>query len=191
MSNQLTQTQTAFINQYLKVRDIDAVLSNLNLTFHHVVKWCDNPYFDMEYRSAKQFILRSRKEESALMATEYIHKILSDGCVRERVFSTKTMCNSDGEIVAIQTEQKTVERPIPVPILLQALGNSSTLKAIEQLANEGLLGNSQYKQLISLSEKISDEANKIMTHENEQNEEISEKRAIALIKQAVLGVLEE
>lgn len=185
----LTQTQHAFLSKYTRIKDVDQVLNELELTFLHIAKWCQEPEFDLEYRRIKRFILQAQKEEAALLASEYVLNVLRDGCIKERTHSVKTIKNADGDIVSIASEMKVTEKSIPVPMLLQCLQTSGVVKAVEELSTQGVLSSEQYKALLAISEKMTLEMEKVLSGTDTDKSEISEAKAIQLIKQAVLGVL--
>lgn len=185
----LTNAQQNFLSVFSRTGDVDKALDKIGVEMQHLLTWCQqHKEFDLEYRRIKKFFVTHVKEKCYLMAIQQIHDMLVEGHTTEKHIVQKSTMNGDGDLTGFETTMKTVEKPIPMAVYQYVLQESSLLRAIQQLANEGLLSSDQYKKLINIADDITERSQTIFSNET-GGDQMSEAKAIALIKTAIVGTL--
>lgn len=186
----ITKTQENFLSYYTQTGNLETTLARVGIEMNHLLSWCqESPNFDIEYRKAKRFYISHMRENAYMMSLKTIHDALVDGCIKEHTIENITKCDAEGNQY-FETKMKTVSRPVPFNYLQLMLQENSMMAAVQSMFNEGLLSSTQYKQLISLSDDISSRGQAIMLGDN-PTDTLTEKKAISLIKAAMLGGLPE
>lgn len=185
----LTNEQQRFLEKFVNNRGhFYLTLNEMGLELNHVLSWRSQPYFDEVYRITSRKIIEHLKQENYLSSIVEINRILLKGVVEETITNSHTI-DSNGES-KFNTKRVIKKLGIPIEVLKLAMGETSLIKAIQQLLNEGVLPESVARKLLSTADKISTEMIECFG-DNKDETAIDEKQAINLIKASVLGVLDD
>lgn len=189
-STKITASQQNFLSAYNQTGNIETTLSTVGIEMNHLLAWCqESPNFDIEYRKAKRFYISHMRSNGYMLALQTVHDTIVAGCIKEHTIEQSSKLDKEGNQY-FETKLKTVTRPVPFAYLQLMLQESSLMGAIQRMSDEGLLTSTQYKQLMSLSDDISNKGQQIMLGDSNADT-LTEDKAVALIKQAMLGNLPE
>lgn len=182
----LNDTQNLFIQKFICSRgDIYKTLESLGLDLVHLLAWRENVEFEELYRDVTNKIILHLRQESFLISVQKINDVVKNG-VKEETFTQEHGVDFAGNNYF--KAKKTVKNiGVPANYLKLALSESSITKAIQVLANEGVLPMSLAKEIMQKADNISSDIAKSFDRENDNGANlISEQKIISYIKQAVL-----
>lgn len=185
----LNETQQRFLERYMQSRgDQYTALDDLGLSLNHLLMWRENPEFEIAYRRVTSNIITHLRQESFLLATKKINEAVRNGIVQETITHQHDI-DSDGRgTYSLKKQFKNLG--VPPAYLKLAMAENAITKAIQTLANEGVIPSSIAKKILQRAELISNEMAESFEAQ-EDNSAISEQKIIAYIKQAVLQGSEE
>jgi DNA-binding transcriptional ArsR family regulator len=182
----LTTEQQRFINRYINSKgNFYQTIDSLGLELAHVLSWQEtNLYFSKAYSEAKQQILCFLREENYITAVRELNEVLKNGVSVHSVTQKHKSSEKDGD--SFEVTKSTKNLGVPMSAISEALKESSIVKAVNTLANEGVIPTTIAKRILQAASKISVDITTAFDVEKE-TEYVDESKAIALIKAAVLG----
>lgn len=184
----LTPEQQRFLSRYINNNgDFYKTVDSMGLDPAHIVSW-QQVYkdFDEEFRKTKRIVLQHLKDENYMIAMLRINEILRDGVTQHSVTQKHRVINENGDS-EFETIRTTKHLGVPIAAIKMALQESSIVKAVDTLSAEGVIPSAIARKILQAANKISNEI--IESFEVSSDAEyINDKKAIALIKQAMLGV---
>lgn len=182
----LSEEQKRFLERLKRNKlDIDTTLQGMGLDTVHLMAWQENPQFDLEYRSVVRAIIQYLNQENYINAIRKLNDALVNGT---REYNSKEIALYDSENNYIGTKRENTQKYIKTPAwaIKEALKESNLEKAINQLANEGILPSAIARRIIAESDKIT-KALQDSFEITSDSEMITEQKAIGLIRAAVMG----
>lgn len=187
----LTIEQQRFIHRYVENKgDFYKTVETMGVELNHIMSWQQtSDEFNREYRQAKQFIIDTLKQENYMTALLRVNQALNNG-VNEFTVTNKHRIvgvNDAGEQLSEYEVVKTNKHVgVPSWAINAALKESSIVKAVNTLASEGVLPSNVARKILNAANKIGEEI-KNSFDISPDSEYINDKKAISLIKQAILG----
>lgn len=189
----LTDNQQIFLNQYIRSNgDFYGVADKMGLEVEHVISWQSNPDFEIAYREAKANVIAHLRNENYLLGLRKVNDALQNGVHQHTVTTKHKYIDVDaGGDEATEYEVTRVTKNLGVPgwAIKEALQESSLIKAINTLASEGVLAPPIAKKILQAANRISEDIRGAF-EVSRDDDYISEKKAINLIRAAVLGEVE-
>lgn len=184
----LSSEQKRFIERYANSKgDFYGVINSLGLSPYHVLSWQSNPEFDEEYRKVKNLVILQLKQENYVLGLSRLNQILTHGLITSSHTLKKKSC-PDGDIY--EDSITTKNNGVPIAAINKALEDSSIIKALTTFANEGLIPVSVAKNILEASNRMSSDVIAAFGIDENQSEFVNDKKALALIKAAVLGEID-
>lgn len=182
----LTREQETFLSRYVNSKaDVYNSLQSMGLEIEHLISWTANPLFDLAYRQARQKVILWLNQENYTTALRKLNEILENGVIHH------TVTHEYSPILEAWVEKRTVKTSgVPSWAIKEGLKESNITKAIQQLSNEGVIPMSTARRLHQTASKITTELQQAFG-ENNAEEQHTDQKVVSLIKQAVLGSLEE
>lgn len=186
----LTDTQQLFLNQYIRTNgDFYGVADRMGLETEHVISWQSNPEFEQAYRTAKTCVIAHLKNENYLCALRKVNDALINGVQQTTVQTKHKYSEQTDEPTEYEVTRSTKNLGVPGWAIKEALQEHSIIKAVTTLASEGVLPAPIAKRILQTANRISEEV-RASFDAGADNDHVSEKQAINLIRAAVLGEVE-
>lgn len=183
----LSDEQIKFLNNYCSSRgDYYGTLELMGLSVYHFISWSENPIFKETYNKVKRQVIEALKDENYQLGLLKLNHILLNG-IEQRTVQQKHIVR--GNVSSFVTTRTTKNLGIPGWAILAAIERTKIEQAIDTLADEGVLPREIAIRVIDKVSKISDDIRESLSSDSDIS--INESRAIALIKQAVLGAVNE
>jgi len=186
----LTEEQQRFLLRYINNKgDFYKTVDSMGLDLAHVVNWQQvNAEFEAAFRSTKKDVIDHLKQENYMCALLKVNNALING-ISQHTVQQKHKIGGDGES-EFEVTRTTKELGVPSWAIREALQENSIVKAVQVLANEGVLPAPIARRILQSANKISHEVMQSFDI-SPDSDFINDKKAIALIKAAVLGANEE
>jgi hypothetical protein len=185
----ITEEQERFLIRYVNSQGkFYDTLESLGLELIHFLAWREDDDFDYAYRNASRQIAQFIKEQNKMIALQEINKALVDGITHESVTNIHII-EPDGN-TQFQAKKQVVKRGIPAWAIKAAIREDNIVQAIATLVNEGVLPTPMARKLLAISERLTSDFQAVFDIQDTK-ESISDRKAIALIKAAILGAKEE
>lgn len=180
----LTEEQRRFLARYINSRgDFYGSVNSLGLDIAHIISWQEsNPEFDREYRATRIKIIDFIKQENHILAIQKVNSALKEG-VTVNTISQKHKITENGS--EFETTRTTKNLGVPGWAIVEALKESSLTKAINTLANEGVLPSPIARRLLQNVSTIQTSVRE--SFDVKDTDYVNEEKAINLIKAAVFG----
>lgn len=182
----LSDEQIKFINQYCQNRgDFYGTLEGMGLSVYHFMSWCDNSIFKESYRKVRSQVIEILKDENHQLGLLRLNTILLEGIVQN---TTQQKHIVRGDKSTFATTRTTKNLGVPGWAVLAAIEKPNLEKALDTMADEGVLPRDMAVKIIDRISKISEEIRHTLS-DNSENV-LNETKVTALIKKAVLGASE-
>lgn len=182
----MLEEQKKFLSRYLNSKgDFYGTLNSLNLETEHFLSWRESVEFDLAYRGAMRKIQELLRHENYMMSLQVCNKILTEGGQIEEKFEQIHNIDNDG-VSTFSAKRTTINKGVPGWVIKASLTENNLIKAINELSTEGVLPSSISKKLLATSERLTSDFQSVFDGDN-KSETISNEKAVALIKQAILG----
>lgn len=183
----LSDEQIKFINNYCNSRgDYYGTLELMGLSVYHFLAWCENPIFKETYAKVKRQVIENLRDENHQLGLLRLNDILINGVEQKTIQQKHIVKGTNSSFITTRT---TKNLGIPGWAILAAIEKTKIEKAIDALADEGVLPREMAIKVIDRASRISDDIRETLASNSEAM--MNESRAIALIKQAVLGAVNE
>jgi hypothetical protein len=183
----MTNEQQRFLSRYINNKgDFYKTVESMGLDAAHILSWQQNyKEFDKTFRETKRIVLQHLKDENYMMAALRINDILVNGLTHHTVTQKHRVIDDEGNS-EFEVTRTSKQLGVPSEYIKMALQESSIVKAVNTLSAEGVIPASIARKILQSAEKISKEI--IDSFDIDSNSEyLSDKKAIALIKAAVLS----
>lgn len=185
----LSEEQKRFLERLKRNKlDIDSTLQSMGLDTVHLMAWQENKEFDLEYRSVVRAIIQYLNQENYINGIRKLNDALING-TREYTSKEITLYDTENNYVGTKRENSQKYIKTPAWAIKEAMKESSLETAINQLANEGVLPSTVARKILVEADKIT-KALQDSFEISSDADMLTEKKAIALIKQAVLNAHE-
>jgi hypothetical protein len=206
----LTAVQRLYLQEYSKHGKPETALEAVTeavkqpVDRRYIADWCVNyPEFSLEYKKLKRIVIQQLNEDNYTLALQRINEQLRQGytSTHELIHETVTSPGKpykdaatgewkEGESEELVRVRSTNKKTDLSPAFLKlAMGTTALEGAIAKIANEGLLSDNQYKRLMSSAAEVTEKIQEIFDPQVDSGE-FSEDRAIAIIRQALIGTVE-
>lgn len=192
----LSEEQQRFLIRYINNKgDFYGTVESMGLDIAHITNWRQvSKQFDREYTEAKRSVIEFIKDENYITALRKLNDVLLNGVTQSQVVQKHIIADDDnredGEGVAKKSafEVTRTSKHLGVPgyAIKMALEESSILKAVQTLVNEGVIPAEIARNITGAANRISDEISKSFGV-SKDSDYANDKKAIALIRAAVLG----
>ena len=190
MQIELTETQSNFLSRYYNsLGDLQKSLNDLGLEYLHFREWLKTPYFKMKFNEMQLEVNEFLTIENTSIAKRRINTILKEGLIETEEISCIEL-DSNNEVVRELTTRK-IKRKEPVEAIRSILGEKSTEYAINLLSERGVLAKPIARQLLSTANEYQQKLQDSFELNKEDANINNDEKTIALIKQALIGSLED
>lgn len=187
----LTNEQQRFLSRYVNNKgDFYKTVESMGLDAAHIISWQQNyKEFDNTFRETKRIVLQHLKDENYMMAILKINDALINGVTHHTVTQKHRVVDDKGNS-EFEVTRTSKQVGVPSWAVQEALKESSIVKAVNTLSAEGVIPASIARRILQSANKISEEI--VASFDvSPDSEFISDKKAVALIKQAILGASED
>jgi len=206
----LTAIQKLYLQEYSKHGKPETALEAVTeavrqpVDRRYIVEWCNtSPEFSTTYKAYKRQVIQQLNEDNYTLALQRINEQLRQGYTSTYKFTRETIVTpgeayrdaATGEYKESEPKEITKDKSeqtktdLSPAFLKLAMGTTALESAIAKIANEGLLSDNQYKRLMSSAAEVTEKIQEIFDPQVDSGE-FSEDRAIAIIRQALIGVVE-
>lgn len=190
----LTEEQQRFLIRYTNNKgDFYKTIESLGLDLAHITSWQQvSKDFSEAFRNTKRIVLEHLKEENYMSAMLRVNEALHNGITQHSVQQKHKIIGADedgNEISEFEVIRTTKHLGVPSWAVQHALAESSIVKAVHTLASEGVIPSAIARKILNAANRIT----KDMADAFEVSPDadyINDKKAISLIKAAVLGEVE-
>jgi hypothetical protein len=182
----LTPEQQRFLSRYINNKgDFYKTIESMGLDASHIISWQQTyKEFESQFRETKRIVLQHLKDENYMMSLLRINEALQNG-ITQHTITQKHRIIDDGNS-EFETTRTTKHLGVPAWAIQESLKESSIVKAVNTLASEGVIPSAIARKILNSANKISNEI--IESFDISPDAEfINDKKAIALIKAAILG----
>jgi hypothetical protein len=182
----LTEDQQRFLSRYINSKgNFYQSIETLGLELAHILMWQEmNDDFAKSYANAKRQVLIFLKEENHLNAVRELNDVLRNGVTIHSVTQKHKSSEKDGD--SFEVTKSTKRMGVPMSAITEALKESSIIKAVQTLSNEGVIPTTIAKKILNAANRISNDI--VGAFDIDENDNyVDDSKAIALIKAAVLG----
>lgn len=183
----LTPEQQRFLSRYINNKgDFYKTVESMGLDAAHIISW-QNAYkdFDKEFRETKRIVLQHLKDENYMLSLLRINEALQNGVTQHTVTQKHRIVDDEGNS-EFETIRTTKHAGVPAWAIQESLKESSIVKAVNTLASEGVIPSAIARKILQSANKITNEI--VESFDISPDAEfINDKKAIALIRAAVLG----
>lgn len=183
----LTEEQQRFLLRYTNNKgDFYKTVESMGLDIAHIMNWQQvSPEFDKTFRYTKQAVIQHLKEENYVTALLKVNDALVNGVKQFHVAQKHRVIGAAGES-EYEVTRTTKDMGVPSWAITAALQEQSIVKAVNTLANEGVLPSPVARRILQAANQISRQI--VESFDIDAGSEfINDKKALALIKEAVLG----
>jgi hypothetical protein len=194
--NMLTEEQQRFLFRYVNNKgDFYKTIETMGIELSHVTSWQQTSKdFADNYKSAKQTVIEHLKQENYMQALLKVNDALVNGVNQYTVTQKHRIGGYDEETGEQQSEYEVTKTHkqlgTPAWAITASLQECSIVKAVHTLASEGVLPSAIARRILQSANKISEEV-KASFGIDAGADYINDRKAISLIKQAILGVADE
>jgi hypothetical protein len=183
----MTNEQQRFLSRYINNKgDFYKTVESMGLDAAHILSWQQNyKEFDKTFRETKRIVLQHLKDENYMMATLRINDALVNGVTHHTVTQKHRVIDDEGNS-EFEVTRTSKQLGVPSEYIKMALQESSIVKAVNTLSAEGVIPASIARKILQSANKISEEI--VASFDvSTDSEFINDKKAINLIRAAVLG----
>lgn len=185
MELKLSETQSNFLSRYYSnLGSIKDALDDLGLDYIHFRTWLNDKYFKAKYEEMKIEVGIFLRDDNQNVAKRELNYILHNGIQEIEVIEYEEI-DREGEIIRTSKATKT-KRKVSLEAIKQQLGEKTTEHCIKVLAERGILDKTIARRLLSTANEYQLKLQSSFGNE-QKTDQLDEKRAILLVKQAVLG----
>jgi hypothetical protein len=206
----LTAVQKLYLQEYSKHGKPETALEAVTeavkqpVDRRYIMEWCNtSPEFSTTYKAYKRQVIQQLNEDNYILSLQRMNEQLARGYTTTYKLTTETITmpgeayrdaatgeykeSEPKEVTKVKSEN--VQTPLSPALLKLAMGATALESAITKIANEGLLSENQYKQLMGAAAENTELIQNIFDPRVDSGE-YSEDRAIAIIRQALIGTVE-
>lgn len=188
----LTEEQQRFLHRYINNKgDFYKTVESMGLDIAHITSWQNtNTDFALNFKAAKSTVIDFLKHENYMYALIKVNDALMHGVTQTTETKKHKIGGEGGNEGEYEITHQTKNLGVPAWAIKEALQETSVVKAIQTLAAEGVLPTEVARKIISYSDNFIDKVRNSFEIASE-DENFNEAKAVALIKKAVLGVMDE
>lgn len=181
----LNELQKKFLTSFYETGDIDLACEMTGIENIHLVSWKRNfPKFDVEFRKYINDWTNEIRQKNKLLAIKAVNKALSEPLIERTVKTINKRDRFNKPFVEIHQTIKHI--PISWDAVKLALTETSLDNIIKTLHTEGLISDNKANQLYNEMGIIRDRVQSVFD-ETATTDQLSEKKAIALVKKVLMG----
>lgn len=163
----LTDDQKTFLGTYTANDSrVDDTLNKLSLDRDHYQEWLNQPDFVLAYRQINRIKKEFLIAENDILARQELNRQLRTGHKVETICKRKIkpLVNPvTGEIEEVEEiETATKRSPLDAGLLKLAMQQTTLEAALSKLAQDGMLSQEQYQQIIALSEEYEEKTSQVI-----------------------------
>lgn len=184
----LTTEQERFLIKYVNAKgNVYQALEEMGLEINHLMMWKENQEFEFRYKETVQKVLTFLNQQNYMIGVRKLNEALTYGLKQDTITHSHKILDT-GE-TQYEVKKTTKNLGVTPEILKLALQESTIVKAINTLVNNGVIPNSIARKILLKSEELATEMQKAFTINDEET--INESRALSIIKTAILGATNE
>ena len=185
----LNNSQMVFLQLYRDTMgDVGLALHQSNLELNHFRNWMYESEFNREFNITRTEIVNDQLAEFRILIVRQLNRLLSQGYTETTTIRTTTT-NKNGK-TTIKKSTKTVRKPIPIVMVKDLLLTESFEKSVLNLSEKGIIPKAIARNLLSTANEYTNKLQSAFEVDT-QNEDLNEEKTIALIKQALIGSVED
>lgn len=185
----LSEVQKQFLKEFLRDGDLNASLERVGIDMVLYLSWRKTKLFDSRFKEVRSLYFSTLREMARDAALKNMYEAIEDGFITEKkVERTKIWSEKLQEFV--ENSRITItQKEVPFAYYKEFLGANKLEEAINQLMVEGAITQDQARDLVSISEEAAQRSQDVFNKTNEDDKQISDRKAIAILKTAIMGAM--
>lgn len=147
--------------------------------------WMEDDVFAQKFNRIRSEIIHELEQENRIEATRKLHELLNKG-YEETTEITRIITTSKNGKAAIKRNKKTIRKQVSPINFLREFKGETFEKSLQNLLESGVINNSISRKILSTVNEYQEKL-KACFGEDEGSEKMGDEKAIALVKQALLG----